>query len=342
MSPRAPKANRQIGLRPRSQDAQLLRNVYPSFTVVGHHYTAMAPQREEAKSVEAKWCRIHESEVDVFGQIGGGGVALVHRGRWQGRDVALKTLFDPKVDAALQREYMDELSVMADLRHPNVITFLGANMTPPKMFFVMELCDRSLFDIIHGSAQHAHSAKLSPCDRLRIACEVAEGMAYLHSRSPPVVHRDLKPHNVLEAHNGVMKICDFGLVKTRNAGAGTPAYMAPELLNGQQFTKAVDVYAFGVLLCELYTGMIPFREYEFLDVKRAVCRGDRPPLPKYDTPDSIRQLIVASWHDAHARRPCFDEARSVIAQARLTIRNTSHCDELDNSDCLDDLLGRTH
>lgn len=283
------------------------------------------------------WQQIEAGEVEIHEQIGGGGVALVYRGLWGGHDVAIKTLFDPKVDDALHREYMDEVLVMSKLRHTNVVRFLGANMQPPKLFFVMELCDRSLHEIIHG---RSNRRPLLPSEKLRMAGEVAAGMGYLHSRNPAVIHRDLKPLNVLEAKSGAMKICDFGLCKTRNPGAGTAAYMAPELFNGRSYSKAVDVFAFGVLLCELFAGVIPFREFEYGDVRKCVAKGGRPDLPKYDTPDPVRRLIVECWDEDHTRRPTFDRVATVIQGAKATTRDASHTDELTLSgDCLDDLLG---
>ncbi|KAJ8599583.1 hypothetical protein CTAYLR_004686 [Chrysophaeum taylorii] len=296
----------------------------------------MLSSSSSSSSSHHAWRQIDQGDVQVFEQIGGGGVAMVHRGLWEGRGVALKTLFDPKLSgAALERAYMDEVLVMSQLRHPNVVTFLGANMTPPNLFFVMELCERSLFEVLHRT-----SRTLSTTDRLRAAREIADGMAYLHARTPPIVHRDLKPQNVLEAKGGAYKICDFGLAKCSDAAAGTPAYMAPELLEARPYSKAVDIYAFGVLLCELFTSAIPFREYDFLDVKRAVLRGQRPPLPKFDTPGPIKRLIQDCWNHDPTKRPPFDQAAHLLEHATYTTRDTTFTDELGMAgDCLDDLIG---
>jgi len=275
-------------------------------------------------------------------EIGGGGVAVVYRGRWGDKTVAVKTLFDPKVNDALRAEYLDELHVMSGLSHPNIVSLLGACMTPPKLFFVMELCERSLFRALHENRQHP----LSREGRTRVAKNIADGMAYLHARPAPIVHRDLKSANVLE-QRGEFKICDFGLVRTKNAGAGTPSYIAPEIFRGQSFSLSVDTYAFGVLLNEIFSNEIPFREYDYDDVKRSVTRGDRPPLPRYsDTPDdTIRKLIVDCWADDAAARPTFAAVAEIleaaVASPLATSRSqTSFCDaEHDvGGDCLDSLM----
>lgn len=98
-------------------------------------------------------------------------------------------------------------------------------MRPPNLCFVMEKCDSSLFTLMHygGGAD-----SLSTHERVRMAADIAAGMAHLHSRTPPIIHRDLKSHNVLVAADRTLKLCDFGLVRTRTTQAGTPSYMAPE------------------------------------------------------------------------------------------------------------------
>ena len=82
---------------------------------------------------EASWETIDfERDVVLGEKIGGGGVGLIYEGTFRGQPVALKTLFDPKVDRELMQEYQDELLVMASLKHPNIVEFLGASMTPPR------------------------------------------------------------------------------------------------------------------------------------------------------------------------------------------------------------------
>ena len=204
--------------------------------------------------------------------------------------MAVKTLFDPKVDDALMTEYMDELLVMSQLEHENVVSFLGASMTPPNLFFVMELCDASLFNMLHE--QHA---AFTTYERVQIACDVAAAMEYLHGMEPScIIHRDLKSHNLLVSSRGIVKLCDFGLVKTRTTQAGTPAYMAPELLEGGSFNKSVDVYSFGVLLCELFSQEVPFAGYEIDDIRRAVTRGERPRIPTVDTPEPVSSYCTVT------------------------------------------------
>ena len=108
--------------------------------------------------------------------------------------------------------------------------------------------------------------------------------------APPIIHRDLKSLNLLVADDGKIKVCDFGLVRTKHTNAGTPAYMAPELLHSRAFNKSVDVYAFGVLLWEMLALEIPYSGWDVLEIKKASDTADfaryllqipapRPPWP---------------------------------------------------------------
>lgn len=90
-----------------------------------------------------------ERDIEIGDRIGGGGVGVIYKGWFHDEPVALKTLFDPRVDDKLKKEYMDELLVMSKVKHSNIVSFLGACMVPPNLCFVMELCDNSLYHLIH-------------------------------------------------------------------------------------------------------------------------------------------------------------------------------------------------
>ncbi len=105
-------------------------------------------KREEIHSIPA-WANVNFADVELGERIGGGGVGIIYKGWWGNRPVALKTLFDARISGDLKKEYMDELLVMSRLDHSNIVQFLGACMTPPNLCFIMELCESSLFNILH-------------------------------------------------------------------------------------------------------------------------------------------------------------------------------------------------
>lgn len=95
------------------------------------------------------WADVDFKEIELGDRIGGGGVGIVYQGWWRGQPVALKTLFDARISGDLKQEYMDELLVMSRVSHSNIVKFLGACMKPPNLCFIMELCDTSLFNLLH-------------------------------------------------------------------------------------------------------------------------------------------------------------------------------------------------
>lgn len=287
---------------------------------------------ESADEHKGSWHDINVTELDIGSRIGGGGFAIVYKARWRGADVAVKTLFDPKVDDALKREFMDELHAMRMLHHPNVVKFLGACCKPPKLCFVMELLDQSLYELLHKSRKFYNYQ-----DLVNMAVDAACGMAYLHNLSPPIIHRDLKSHNLLVSKkDGTVKLCDFGLVHTKHTTAGTPAYMAPELLNDKPFSKKCDVYAFGVLLWELFNRDVPYHGWRATDIKDDVSAGNRPRWPRGNScPKELVKITEACWAQNPNDRPTFTEVERQLRAWKPIVVN-SH--QVSGGDSLDALM----
>jgi len=272
-------------------------------------------------------------DIEVGDLIGGGGVGVIYKGWYKGEEVALKTLFDPRVDENLKKEYLDELLVMSRLKHSNVVSFLGACMTPPNLCFVMELCEDSVFQLLH-----VRRVQFSERETFQMAIDVACAMEYLHAQRPAIIHRDLKSHNVLRAFDGSLKVCDFGLVQCRNPQAGTPAYMAPELIEGGPYNKSVDVYAFAVLLSEMFTGQIPFYMIDSAELRRKVVAGDRPRLPSFGCPKRCISMISRCWSPRPDDRDEFPTIVDELTELYQSINDTSHLKEVSGGDALDSLL----
>ena len=95
------------------------------------------------------WANVDFNELELGEQIGGGGVGIIYKGWWKDKPVGLKTLFDARIGEDLKKEYMDELLVMSKVKHQNIVGFLGACMTPPNLCFIMELCECSLYQLLH-------------------------------------------------------------------------------------------------------------------------------------------------------------------------------------------------
>lgn len=165
----------------------------------------------ESKDGGQSWEQIKFDELEVGERIGGGGVGVIYRGYYKDQPVALKTLFDSRIGEDLKKEYMDELLVLSKVKHTNIVQFLGACMTPPNLCFVMEMCQASLFNLIH-----VERVRFDDRDITKHAVEIGSALEYLHSLRPAIIHRDIKSHNILMAFDGSVKLCDFGLVHVRN------------------------------------------------------------------------------------------------------------------------------
>ena len=250
-----------------------------------------------SESSMAKAFTIRFSDIELGKKIGQGTFGAVHIGEWQGAHVAVKRmmaqgllvtdsdsdvssataeeLFTPKQEreeARLVKEFQREVEILAQLRHPSIVLFLGACPCPPDIALVMEFVPRGSLDQL----LHASSIPLDLRRRCKMAMHVARGMAYLHSQG--IIHRDLKAGNLLVGASFEIKVCDFGLSKMRNHASmtmsqnsvGTPVYAAPEVLKGEKFSEKCDVWSFGVVLHELMTRKRP---YAWLETPIQVMAG---------------------------------------------------------------------
>ena len=195
----------------------------------------------------------------------------VFKGHYNETKVAVKRLDDlselmrtegPEASAVLLASLKDEAGLMAALRHPNIVSFMGMCFAPPCI--VTEFCAQgSLNDVLKAAKRDP--ASLPWKQRVRMAKEAATGMLHLHSQSPPIIHRDLKSPNLLVDHHGTVKVADVGLSKMTNESGimssgntlanMNPRWLAPEVLDGGKASVASDVFAFGIVLWgELFPG----------------------------------------------------------------------------------------
>jgi len=197
--------------------------------------------------------------------------------------------------------------------HPNIVRLLWANLTPPKCCIVMERCSCSLFERLHVQREDLDRRRI-----VEMAIHVGQAMEHLHGCQPPIVHRDIKSHNVLLDARGDCKICDFGLVNTREVTAGTPNYMAPELFLSKPYNASVDVFAFAVLLNEMFAREVPWDGYQPLDIKERVVKGEIPPTPR-TMPHACEGLLRKAWHQHASLRPKCVQILSTLKAVEQTL-----------------------
>ncbi|PPD70901.1 hypothetical protein GOBAR_DD32218 [Gossypium barbadense] len=223
------------------------------------------------------------SELVLKERIGAGSFGTVHRAEFRGCEVAVKILMEQDFHIERFREFLREM--------PDAWKVLNEKL------------------------------------RLNMALDVARGMNYLHQLKPPIVHRDLKSPNLLVDSNYTVKVCDFGLSRSKantflssKTAAGTPEWMAPEVLCNENSNEKSDVYSFGVVLWELMTLQQPWKHLNPPQVVAAVgFKGERLEIPSHVN-RVVASLIEQCWAREASERPPFSH---VIQCLQQVIQNTA-------------------
>jgi len=252
---------------------------------------------------EIDYKQIYEQKLLGMGQFG-----EVWKGLLWGKPVAMKKLKD-LTEESLQ-SFKKEVAIMTTLRHPNICLLIGACTQPGHLRLVMEFCSRGS---VEGLVHCPKPVSLEM--RIKFLQDCILGMNFLHHMSPPFLHLDLKPGNLLVDDSYNVKVADFGLsgVKTEDgveAEGGTPYYMPPEALIGREPSEKFDVYAFGIMVWELYCLEAPYKDEKFEsqeEFEMAICEdGLRPKIPD-SIPSSLRTVITSCWDSDADKRPSFQE-----------------------------------
>jgi predicted Ser/Thr protein kinase len=251
--------------------------------------------------------------------LGRGGMSSV----WQaydeelGRPVAIKLLHARRLESADSVDRFErEARTLALLAHPGIVTVIDRGETDGRPFIVCELVDgRDLHERI------SLEGPLPIAEALAIAVQVASALAYAHERG--VIHRDVKPHNVLLTADGHAKLTDFGIARVDDAPAltnpgrvlGTGDYVAPEQAQGRPLDGRADIYALGALLYHCLTGMPPYRGTSFVEIAEQHLRAPIPDVQTrcLDASDEIAAIVSR----ALAKRPADRYADVSEMQAAL-------------------------
>nr|XP_010327687.1 ethylene-inducible CTR1-like protein kinase isoform X1 [Solanum lycopersicum] len=285
------------------------------FLAGGGHVVSAIPSEELDLDVEE--FNIPWNDLVLMEKIGAGSFGTVHRGDWHGSDVAVKILMEQDFHAERLKEFLREVAIMKRLRHPNIVLFMGAVIQPPNLSIVTEYLSRgSLYRLLHKPGARE---VLDERRRLCMAYDVANGMNYLHKRNPPIVHRDLKSPNLLVDKKYTVKICDFGLSRFKantflssKTAAGTPEWMAPEVIRDEPSNEKSDVYSFGVILWELATLQQPWNKLNPPQVIAAVgFNRKRLDIPS-DLNPQVAIIIEACWANEPWKRPSFSTIMDML------------------------------
>jgi len=239
--------------------------------------------------------------------LGSGGFGAVYLGTYRGEECAIKKLhlIDGQVSPMQLDEFKKEVSNLKALRHARLVSFIGAAVAPPSLCIVTEFMNNgSLYALLHQRKE----VVITMTQRSTIASQIVEGVCFLHSRTPPCVHRDLKSLNVVLDLALNAKLCDFGLTQSmekthisrKDNEGGSPRYMCPELFDSKgKITEKVDVWALACLVVETVTGKMPHAECTTIQqVMTKILVDKKLPYETWDAigcPPDLRTLAEACF-----------------------------------------------
>ena len=231
--------------------------------------------------------KVFNNRYEIVSQLGSGGTALVYMGKdlLLDRKVTIKIL---RPEFASEEQFVlrfrKEAQAVASLSHPNIVSIYDVGFQDDFHYIVMEYADGPNLKAYireHGS--------LSVADSVNIAGQILDGLQHAHEHG--IIHRDIKPHNILFCKDGKIKVTDFGIAVTMNEMAernhnpsnsvvGSVHYIAPEIVQGMNATEASDIYATGIVLYEMLTGRVPYQGSTPSEVAQKHIQGGAMPPHK--------------------------------------------------------------
>lgn len=226
--------------------------------------------------------------------LGSGGFGEVFKGQRDGVDeVAVKRMKITNCTPSVIAQFKTEIDLISKLRHRHIVQFYGACVQPPNLSMVTELMSNDLFSVLK-LPRECERYKWTGIHGRKVLIGVAMGLNYLHSRTPPVVHRDIKSPNIL-VMDGVAKIADVGVARTMGtldmtAQRGfTMAWASPEVVYRRRATEKIDIWSLGVIIWEVVTGRTP--------------KVGKLALPAASSSPSLRELFSRCMSDNPMARP---------------------------------------
>lgn len=250
-------------------------------------------------------------------ELGNGQFGVVKHGKLRGQqDVAIKMI---KEGSMSEDDFIEEAKIMMKLRHENLVQLYGVCTKQRPIYIVTEYLSNGclLTYLKEGLRQHPTTVQL-----LEMCKDVSEGMAYLESKQ--YIHRDLAARNCLVDSNGSVKVTDFGLSRyvlddeyLPSAGSKFPVrWSPPEVLLYDKFSSKSDIWAYGVLMWEVYTlGRLPYERLNNTEIVHQVSRGLRLYRPQLAN-EKVYSIMSSCWEEKPDERPTFQEL-SVIVQDLL-------------------------
>lgn len=250
--------------------------------------------------------KLLDNRYEILEVIGTGGMARVYKARCHrlNRLVAIKILReDLAQDAEFRRRFHDESQAVAMLSHPNIVAVYDVSRSSELEYIVMELID----GITLKQYMQKKGNKLNWREALHFTTQIVKALGHAHSRG--IIHRDIKPHNVMVLRDGSVKVADFGIARVTSGGhstltqeaLGSVHYISPEQARGSHIDARSDLYSAGVVLYEMITGRLPFEGDTPVSV--AIQHINSIPLSPREIDPSIPEALEEITMKAMAPNP---------------------------------------
>lgn len=242
--------------------------------------------------------KILGNRYEIIEKVGGGGMALVYKAKCRllNRFVAVKILRSEFInDEEFINKFRRESQAAASLSHPNIVSIYDVGVEDNIYYIVMEYVNgRTLKQLIR------EKGKLSIDESLDIAMKIAEALNHAHENH--IVHRDIKPHNILVTEDGIVKVTDFGIARAATTSTvtntsnviGSVHYFSPEQARGGYTDEKSDIYSLGVVMYEMVTGSVPFQGDSPISVALKHIQEDIEPPSHFDSsiPKNVESIIM--------------------------------------------------
>ena len=264
---------------------------------------------------------------EVLKRVGSGGMADVYMAKDHklNRNVAVKVLKSEYVeDEKFLKKFETEAQAVARLSHPNIVNIYDVGMEDGINYIVMELAEGiTLKEYIRKKGY------LSPKETVEISTQIASAISHAHKNH--IIHRDIKPQNILVSDTGIIKVTDFGITKATSSNTvtstatamGSVHYISPEQAKGRFCDEKSDIYSLGITMYEMVTGHVPFDHENGVTIALMHLQNEiTPPSQIRDgIPDSLEKIILKCTMKKPEER--YQTADDLIADLRLVFEDTS-------------------
>ncbi|BFU25188.1 serine/threonine protein kinase, putative [Entamoeba histolytica HM-1:IMSS-B] len=246
-----------------------------------------------------------EDFYENFSKIGEGaaGEVFVAQNKQTGKDMALKKCI---ITSKNEKSLINEIEIMKNCKHPNIVSFFGSYLEEGYVWVVMEFMDSGcLTEVL---TEYENGFKMTEPQMAYVLREVMKGLLYLHQRHK--IHRDIKSDNILISSDGSVKIGDFGYAAQltsqrdkRNSIVGTPYWMAPEVIRNKLYDAKADIWSIGIMIMEMTEGDPPYMELPPLRALFLITTKGIPPLKERDSwsPDLVKLVESCLMKDPNQR-----------------------------------------